>query len=58
MTLSKTTALAVKLTLVAAVAISLSGCLIVVGDGEDDIHHGHHRDAPAADEKPAETGSF
>lgn len=58
MTFSKTTALAAKLTLVAAVAISLSGCLIIVSDKDDDFHHGHHKDAPAADEKPAETGSF
>ncbi|ESQ89512.1 hypothetical protein ABAC460_11595 [Asticcacaulis sp. AC460] len=58
MTLSKTTALAVKLTLVAAAALSLSGCLIVVADDDGDFHHGHHRDAPATDEKPAETGSF
>ena len=48
MTTTKTAITALKLACIAAIAVSLSGCLIVVADGDDDFHHGHHNDAPAA----------
>ncbi|MBW8881547.1 MAG: hypothetical protein JF615_09030 [Asticcacaulis sp.] len=52
---SRTLSVIIRLTCLAAIVASLSGCIIYV-DHDDDFHTS--QPAAPADEKPAQTGSF